>query len=177
MPLPFNRQNFHRHTFCIWQERPLSDIDGRLPQHSSRTGSQYYFNEEGVYRLSGHWARVANCRWRLEGKEGKGTRLGYARWTDFLPNNDTERLYWIEVDFERKEASYRHRDQGEVKGLLRTAADTIRRMREVRKILHTDDWAAYVNGDAEIVRKQWIQELVETDRPLVHIRTAESKPS
>lgn len=177
MSATFNRSNFHKHTFCIWHDRPLSEIEGRLPDFTSRTGSRYYFHATGVYRLSGHWARVANCRWRLERTGEKGTRLGYARWTDFLPNDDTQRLYWIEVDFERKEAHYRHRDQGEVKGLLRTAADTMRRIREVRKILNTDDWTAYVKGDPEILRKKWVTALVETEHALAHIRVSESKPS
>ncbi len=172
MPASFNRRNFHQHTFCLWLERPKTEIEDRVADFTSRTGSRYFFDETGVYRLSDHWARVANCRWRLEGGEARGQRLGYAKWTDFLPDDDDQRLYWIAVDFDRKEATYHHRDQGIVNGWLRTAPQTIRRMREVRKILCTDEWAAYLDGDVEQTRREWVSELIQTDRTLAAIRTS-----
>lgn len=168
----YDRRNFHKHTFCIWQEKAVSLVDGRQPDFRSRAGSSYYFTEDGVYRHSDHWARVAHCKWRLEGQKKNGFRLGFAKWTDFHPDNDHDRLYFITVDFEKKAAVYQHRDAAPNTGFLRTAADTSRRIREIRNLLESDDWADYLSGDIEILRKEIVRQLVDTGIPLAQIRRA-----
>ncbi len=173
MPKEFNRRNFHKHTFCNWEARPAADIAGLVPDYKSKSGSVYYFTEEGVYRNSDHWARVANCKWRLEGATGNGKQLGYARWTGFHPDNDIEKLYYIAVDFSRKTATYEHKDNlsDDDEALLRNAPDTMKRIREIRKFLETDGWLAYYDGDKEHTREKVIKALIATDKPAAVIRT------
>lgn len=167
----YDRRTFHKHTFCIWRETGRDAIAGRQPDFSSRTGSRYYFTDEGVYRWSDHWARVANCKWRLEGKTHRGFRLGYARWEDFHSDNEQEKLYFISIDEDK--AEYVHKAVREPgRALIRTATATAKRLREARRILETDDWAAYYTADIAALRAVILPKLIETDLTLAQIRAS-----
>lgn len=94
----YNKTNFHQHTFCVFQEVLLVEIQNLNPNYKSKSGSSYYFLEMGVFRLSNHWGRAANCKWRLESNTTQSTnrtRLGFANWTSFHNDNDIEKLYFI----------------------------------------------------------------------------------
>lgn len=171
--MPYDKRNFHKHTFCVWQRRETSDLPDRKPDFRSRSGSVYHFTDEGVFRHSDHWARVANCKWRLDGPKANGFQLGFAKWTDFHPDNDHDKLYYIAVDFQTGEARYVHRDAAPSgNALLRTAAATARRIREIRKILTSDQWADYLEGDVETMRRSVVDQLVGTDETFAEIRRA-----
>lgn len=51
----------------------------------SESGSMYWYTDEGVYRLSDHWQRVASCYWNIncepptDGEE----ILGFCKWSEF----------------------------------------------------------------------------------------------
>lgn len=100
--------NFFQSTECIWY---LLDADSfthvieRYPSYESPHGnSQYWYTEDGVYRLSNHWgANIRSCDWYLDAfPEDIETHkdslqfyhehefdvpnqlfLGFARWEDF----------------------------------------------------------------------------------------------
>lgn len=151
----------------------------RQPDFTSRTGSRYWFTDAGVFRYSNHWARVANCKWRLEGKAKNGYNTAYANWTDFYPDNSTERLYYIAVDFEKHTAEYHHRDlfQGDQLPFLRTATETAKRIREIRQLLRTDNWAKYCDQPLEHIRRQVVTALIQTPFPAAKIRATRSGKS
>src|SRR5690606_24141791 len=107
-----NRFNFHKHTFCDFIEVFPDSINELKLAYTSKSGSSYYFTEEGVFRVSNHWGRAANCRWRLisnEEKVNQYQRVGFAKWTDFFPNNETERLFYIEINWEDKSVTFQHK--------------------------------------------------------------------
>jgi hypothetical protein len=58
------RDIFFKYSRAIWTpvEKPL-----RKPDYVSESGSEYWYSDEGVIRYSGHWGKVASCRWELEG--------------------------------------------------------------------------------------------------------------
>ena len=100
----YNKTNFHKHTFCEFIEVDTNAIPNIEWHYKSKSGSGYCFTEQGVYRISNHWGRAANCRWRLISSASSNTssrakinnsqhRIGYAKWTDFYPNNETEKLF------------------------------------------------------------------------------------
>ena len=66
MSKTYNKTNFHKHTFCIFKEVDFETIQNLKPNYKSKSGSSYFFTDQGVYRLSNHWGRAANCKWRLE---------------------------------------------------------------------------------------------------------------
>ena len=86
MTKKYTKDNFHSHTFCLWKEVLMNEIKDFKINYTSQSGSQYIFKPEGLYRISNHWGRVANCHWRLvpisEFKNQKKT-VAFAYWNDF----------------------------------------------------------------------------------------------
>lgn len=162
----FNRSNFHKNTFCIFKH---SEMPLRAPDFISKSGSRYWFSDEGLFRTSNHWGRAARCKWRLTGggSGGSRTKTGYARWSDFGRDNDTEKLYFIQL--ENGKAEYFHRSHSK-NGLdyLRTAGDTVKRLRQLRAFLKEMD--ASDASDLEV-----LQLLITTDHPIWKIRSIVSK--
>lgn len=174
----YNKTNFFKHTFCNWELVPFDIIEDKKPNYKSDKGSCYYFEEDGLYRYSNHWGRVANCRWKLSVKEQSIQKVsqeyyvGYAAWTSFLPNNENEAAFVILVDFDQKEISFDHFIQHEDCSLCRrNATETAKRISEIKKILLSDDWIKYLNFDnLELLRKLVVHELVTTNKSLLDIK-------
>lgn len=170
----YNRSNFHRHTFCVFHEKDFQEVQNLKPDYQSSSGSAYYFTDQGVYRLSNHWGRAANCKWRLQiSGENKisRTRLGFAQWEWFYPDNDTEKLYFITVD-EDQNVHYQHKASPDFKEdyQLRTASETTKVIKEIRHLLTTDAWAKYFDEPIDSLRKKIIDQLITTNQPLIDIK-------
>ncbi|RZJ64224.1 MAG: hypothetical protein EOO50_16375 [Flavobacterium sp.] len=121
MSTTFDRNNFHKNTFCVFR---ATAIPRRKPDFVSRSGSRYWFSDEGVTRHSNHWGRAAKCKWRLVLSEvSSREKTGFAKWNDFMRDNEFERLYFISI--QHGIANYFHKDSGDYRGeLLRTASET-----------------------------------------------------
>lgn len=158
--------NFHKHTFCLWKEVALSEFEGMKPNFKSKSGSEYFFTEEGVYRISNHWGRVANCRWRLlplSDYRNQHTKIGFANWTDFYANDETANLFFIQVNWEQKTADFYHKDMPFYDGIakLRNAADTAKTLKKIKLILNEDTWAKYLEyEDLEKLRIETVKKLI-----------------
>lgn len=132
----YNRRNFHQHTFCRFQRIPNDFWQTIQPHYISKSGSAYYFTDEGVYRFSNHWGRAANCKWRLEGEKRSSGRfeVGYAKWSQFYPDFPNEKLYWIGLDENQRTFHYFHKNCPEYNGqILRTAQQTQSILRKLRE--------------------------------------------
>ncbi len=197
-PKKYNKTNFHKHTFCEFTEVDATMIPNIDWHYKSKSGSGYCFTDEGVYRISNHWGRAANCRWRLISRASSNAssnsntrvssssnaslrakinnsqhRIGYAKWTDFYPNNETENLFYVEVNFDAKEVTFQHRNNPnfEGKAVLRNASETAKVIRQIKEILESDAWAKYLDvSDLEMVRNEIIQKLITTNIPLPTIK-------
>ena len=100
-------------------------------------------------------------------------RIGFAKWTDFYPNNETENLFYIEVNFETKEATFQHKNNPNFDGkaVLRNASETAKVIRQVKEILESNTWAKYLDvSDLEMVRNEIIHNLITTNIPLPTIK-------
>ncbi len=174
----YNKTNLHKHTFCEFTEVD-SDLIPNIEWHyKSKSGSGYCFTEEGVYRISNHWGRAANCRWRLISNSRANSsskinnslhRIGYAKWTDFYPNNETENLFYVQVNFDTKEATFQHKNNPNYDGkaVLRNASETAKVIRQIKEILETYTWAKYLDFDhLEELRKEIILKLINTSMTL-----------
>ena len=176
MQKTYNKTNFHKHTFCIYREMPLSEINGLKLSYTSKSGSSYYFTENGLYRISNHWGRAANCRWRLsplQQETSSKTKVGYADWTDFYPNNEHEKLFYIEVDFTKGEVSFQHKANTnyDSKAQVRNAADTAKVIRQINEVLTTENWAKYLKFDSiNELRKEVIKQLITTNQSFLEIK-------
>ena len=171
----YNRFNFHKHTFCDFIEVFPDSINELKLAYTSKSGSSYYFTEEGVFRVSNHWGRAANCRWRLISKEEKVNqykRVGFAKWTDFYPNNETERLFYINIDWKNKTVAFQHRNNSSYNNeILRNASETAKRIKQIKEILNEDSWIKYLEiDDVEVTRKGICNQLITKNKALHEIK-------
>ena len=176
----YNKTNFHKHTFCEFIEVDVATIPNIDWHYKSKSGSGYCFTEEGVYRISNHWGRAANCRWRLISNSNSSSkinnsqnRIGFAKWTDFYPNNETESFFYVEVNFETKEATFQHKNNPNYDGkaVLRNASETAKVIRQIKEILESDTWAKYLDfDDLEQLRNEIILKLIQTSTSFAEIK-------
>lgn len=172
----YNKTNFHKHTFCEFIEVDTNAIPNNEWHYKSKSGSGYCFTEEGVYRISNHWGRAANCRWRLISEiknPNQKERIGYAKWIDFYPNNETENFFYVEVNFETKEATFQHKNNPNYDGkaVLRNASETAKVIRQIKEILESDTWAKYLDYEnLEVLRNEIITKLIQTSTSFAEIK-------
>lgn len=173
----YTKYNFFKNTFCNFKE-VSNDVILRLKlNYRSKSGSDYYFTENGVYRVSNHWGRAANCRWRLlsnKKKVNQYKRIGYANWTDFYPNNETEKLFYVAVNWENKTVTFQHKNNPNFKEkyYLRTAKEVAKVVKDCKTILESDTWAKYMNcTDLEKTREEIINELICTNKTLIEVKS------
>ena len=178
----YNKTNFHKHTFCEFIEVDAATIPNIEWHYKSKSGSGYCFTDEGVYRISNHWGRAANCRWRLISSSKTSSsskinnsqnRIGFAKWMDFYPNNETENLFYIEVNFDVKEATFQHKNNPNYDGksVLRNASETAKVIRQIKEILESDAWAKYLDyDDLEQLRNEIILKLIQTSTSFAEIK-------
>lgn len=164
--------NFFKNTFCVFQACPLEMLEGLESSYTSKSGSMYYYTSQGMYRYSNHWGRLANCKWRLVEKEAIPTakyKLGFATWDSFYPDNKYEALYYLRYEKVTKEVQYEHKNNPDYDGkaLLRTADDTMKRIKLIRNCIQLTNWTKYFEGkDIAVVRERIIQQLIDTNKPI-----------
>ena len=143
--------------------------------YKSASGSAYYFTEIGVYRKSNHWGRAANCRWRLITNSDYKNQIeivGFARWTDFYPNNETEKLFFIEINEAKNEVQFNHKNHPDYANqMLRNASDTAKRIKEIKNVLQTTSWAKHlIFDDFEEIKSKMLTELTNTNESFVNLK-------
>lgn len=172
----YNKDNFHNSTFCIWKEVNLEEIKGFKINYKSKSGSSYIFNETGVYRISNHWGRASNCRWKLNSLtnyKNQNTAAGYAKWIDFLHNDSISKLFFIKVDFDFKNVDFFHKNspQYDGKAILRNANKTSKNIQHINIILNEESWSKHLNYDNFVeLQKHLIFELIYSDYSLAQIK-------
>jgi hypothetical protein len=160
----------------VFQEMPINEIEGLLVQYASKSGSSYYYTKVGMYRLSNHWGRLANSKWRLEPLEPESEskfKLGFAPWTSFYPDNALDELYYIEMNYVKNTVNYQHRNNPDYdkKAILRTSFETTKKIKQIRNLLNLTSWAKYFEyDDLNLLRKEIIDELIFTNKTLEEIK-------
>jgi hypothetical protein len=100
-------------------------------------------------------------------------RIGFAKWTDFYPNNESDALFYIAVNFETATVAFQHKNHPNYDGkvVLRTAAETAKVMRQIKEVLETDAWAKYYNTtNIDSLRRDIIDQLCFSALSLSEIR-------
>ena len=172
----YTKLNFHSYTFCIWKEVLHTEISDLKINYKSQSGSQYIFTSEGLYRISNHWGRVANCHWRLiplAEFKSQHNIVGFAKWADFYSNNDTSKLFFIKVDFERHDVNFYHKQSADAhKDLIfRNAKETAKTIQTIKKVLTETDWSKHLKYEnLEILRKEIVAELASTTKSFLEIK-------
>jgi hypothetical protein len=164
-----------KNTFCIFKEVALSEIEGLQVSYKSDAGSTYFYTEKGMFRLSNHWGRLANSKWRLVANEevtDSKFKLGFATWDSFFPDNNRDKLYFLEYDSKTNTINYQHKKSNifDGKAILRTTFETAKRIKQARNILTLSSWAKYYETDIDLLRKEIINELIFTEKTLDEIK-------
>jgi hypothetical protein len=172
----YTKLNFHKHTFCLWREVPFAEIENLPLSHKSKSGSGYVFKEVGVYRISNHWGRAANCRWRLIANEdfkSQQTKVGFANWFDFYPNDETSKLFFIKVNYDNVEVNFYHKvsPDYEENYALRNACETAKTIKIIKEILTETAWSKYLQfDDLDELRKEIVWQLITTEKSFLEIK-------
>ncbi|MEO6177444.1 MAG: hypothetical protein ABIP27_19990 [Flavobacterium circumlabens] len=167
--------NSFKNTFCVFNEVSPDAVTGLKIQFESKAGSTYYYTEKGMYRVSNHWGRLANSKWRLVAMEPETpskTKIGFAAWNEFYPDNATDKLYYIQADFEKNTVNYQHRNNPDYdkKAVLRTGFETTKRIKQIRNLQQLTSWAKHFEEDIDILREKIITELIFTEKTLDEIK-------
>lgn len=174
--LIYHKQNFFKNTYCVFTAVDFQFVKDKTPDFTSRSGSQYFYTSDGVYRVSTHWGRAATCRWRLQtaaATSKNGTKVGFAQWTSFYKDNEVEKLYYIQYDKFTKKYMYFHRDEPSYDSqfVLRTAGDTRKVLRQIKNITTETKWATYIpHNDLEDLRNYLINGLITTNKTLPELK-------
>lgn len=172
----YNKHNFYRHTFCIFEEVSLPQVEQLKINYSSKSGSKYIFTETGVYRISNHWGRASNCRWRLSTSKSIVNQrylAGFAKWDDFYPNDETSNLFFIIVNIKSKEVNFYHKNYPlyDGKALVRNAIQTSKRIQNIKIILNETSWSSYLLfDDFEVLQNEIIEELICSNKSFLDIK-------
>jgi hypothetical protein len=164
-----------KNTFCVFQEVPASIIDKTIPNYKSVSGSHYFYTKEGMYRYATHWGRLAHSKWRLVEMEVKSlskTKLGFASWSSFYTDNNTDFLYYLQFDLAQKTIQYEHKNNVlyNHKAILRTTPETTKRIKQARNILNLTNWAKHFSQNIEELRVLIVTDLVYTNLSLEAIK-------
>ena len=170
----YTRNNFFKHTFCEFKKVDHDFFDANQIHFKSKSGSQYLYTKEGVYRYSNHWGRVANCRWRLCSEEtvkNQNQHLGFAKWTDFYPLNESEKQFYIAVDFDKRLVNVQH-SATKKEAFLFFATTAQKKVYHIRKLFADDKWAKYFEEDVIPLRKKIITAYINSNKSLQEIKTS-----
>jgi hypothetical protein len=167
----YNQTNFFKHTFC-----EFTQIDDFLfpanTNHKSKSESVYFYIDEGVYRKSNHWGRVANCRWKLisdDTYKNQQIVIGFAKWTDFYPISSTEKIFFIQVDFKEKTAKIQPKKE-KTTNYLFSFSETQKRIKQINHLFKDDKWAKYFDLEIENLQFQIITEFINSNKTLEEIK-------
>jgi hypothetical protein len=165
-----------KNTFCVFQEVLLERIENLQVQYDSKSGSKYYYSKQGMYRLSNHWGRLANSKWRLEPLNPETVpkfKLGFAPWDSFYQDNSEDELYYLEVDYRKNTVNYQHKNNPNYnsKPILRTSFETTKKIKQIRNLFTLTSWAKYFDyDDIYELRKVIIEQLIYTNKTLDQIK-------
>jgi|TARA_B110000977_G_scaffold27400_1_gene34662 hypothetical protein len=144
----YNQSNFFKHTFCEFQEIDRFEFPEDT-NYKSKSKSMYFYTDEGVYRKSNHWGRVANCRWKLvtDSKyKNQKIAIGFAKWTEFQPINAAEKIFYIDVDFDTKKAILQAKNKDTANHLF-TFSEAQKRIQQINHLFRDDKWSKYFQTD------------------------------
>ncbi|TXD54386.1 MULTISPECIES: hypothetical protein [unclassified Polaribacter] len=167
----YNQTNFFKHTFCEFLQVDTFTFPEN-ENYKSKSESIYFYTGEGVYRKSNHWGRVANCRWKLLAKKNyknQQTVTGFAKWTEFYPINSTEKIFYIDVNFEEKTAKIQSNTANSTNYAF-TFSDAQKKIKQIQHLFKDDKWVKYFNLEINELQNQIISKFVNSEKSLQEIK-------
>lgn len=170
----YHHSNYFKHTYCEFEQVGDDFFSNNKPHFTSKSGSNYFYTEEGVYRYSNHWGRVANCRWKISGIEdykNQNYYVGYSNWLNFYPLNNFEKAFYIEQDPKNDIPKiYRIKEGSSSTSYLMTLEFAQKRLKQIKTLFKNYKWAMYYNESFDIVRSKLVAKLINSDKPLQELK-------
>lgn len=153
---------------------PIDFFEEKSIHYKSKSGSLYYYTQNGVYRYSNHWGRVANCRWKISGIDAYKNQIyyvGYANWECFFQLNSDKKAFFLEVDY--KTGSSKIKKVSDIncnlKGLI-SLDMAFKKQKEIKSLFKKYKWAAYYNEDIDVLRYALIENLINSNNTLQELK-------
>jgi len=111
----------------------------------------------------------------MEPETTSKTKLGFASWNDFYPDNAEKELYYLEANYIKKTVNYQHKNNPnyDKKAILRTSFETTKKIKQIRNLFTLTSWAKYFEyQDLDVLRQKIINELIFTNKSLDEIKRA-----
>ena len=111
----------------------------------------------------------------MEPETTSKTKLGFAAWTEFYPDNAEAELYYLEANYIKKTVNYQHKNNPnyDKKAVLRTSFETTKKIKQIRNLFTLTSWAKYFDyEDLDLLRQEIINELIMTNKSLEEIKRA-----
>ncbi|MFT5958382.1 MAG: hypothetical protein ACI8VJ_000120 [Polaribacter sp.] len=167
----YNPSNFFKHTFCEFQQVDNFEIPEDR-NYKSKSESSYFYTDKGVYRKSNHWGRVANCRWKLKATahyKNQQIVIAFAEWKDFYPINSTNKIFFIDVNFEQKTAKIQPKSKNKKRTLFSFAKAQLK-IKQITHLFKDDKWAKHFDIEIENLRFKIITEFINSEKDLQEIK-------
>jgi hypothetical protein len=97
------------------------------------------------------------------------TVLAFAKWKDFYSLHETEKLFYISVNFETKKTKIKISKSKKSPNLLTLNKAQIKE-KQIKHLFKEDKWAQYFNSNIEELRFKIISKLINSDSPLPLIK-------
>ena len=156
--MTYHKFNFFKYTYCEFEMKKFAFFKEKSAHFQSKSGSYYYYTAEGVFRYSNHWGRVANCRWKIQGIENYKNQeyyVGFAKWEDFYPLNNSDKVFYLEVDFLEKQAKIKRlKNEKSDDCFLMTSEFAYQRLKQIQTLFKEYKWATYFEEDIDVLRKR-----------------------
>ncbi len=170
----YHQFNFFKYTYCEFKMKEISFFEDKKAHFQSKSGSYYSYSDEGVYRYSNHWGRVATCRWKIKGIEAYKNQkyyVGFAKWSDFYPLNDADKVFYIEVNFETQQAKIsRILGEEEHDFYLMNSLLAQQRLKQIQTLFKEYKWAKYIDAHIDDLREIIVKQLTNSNTSLVVLK-------
>jgi len=148
--------------------KEISFFEEKSVHFKSKSGSYYFYADGGVYRYSNHWGRVASCRWKIKGIENYKNQkyyVGFAKWQDFYPLNDTDKVFYIDVNFETQQTKISRISSIENNNekYLMNSSLVHQRVKQIQNLFKEYKWAKYIDAHIDDAREILIEKLINSN--------------
>lgn len=86
----YNKDNFFNGTIANFSSVSICRIPNRPTDYVSESGSRYWYDERGVYRMADHWGDVSSCYWTFNFSAAAGLSVGFCSWSKFVECTGSE---------------------------------------------------------------------------------------
>ncbi len=166
----YHKFNFFKYTYCEFEMQEIDFFKEKSSHFQSKSGSYYHYTKEGVFRYSNHWGRVASCRWKIKGIDiykNQEYYVGFAKWNDFYPLNNSDKVFYLEVDFVVKQVKIKRlKNEEKSNSFLMTSEFVHQRLKQIQTLFKEYKWATYFDEDIDVLRKILINKLLSTNKTL-----------